>query len=318
MNYEELYRKLYEENQVLKLALANAKVMQRITAHDLKSPLANTFGYLGIIDEELAKLRAISKTEELKNIENKIRTSKSRIETATNLISDQIGIMSVEDFTPEQVRENPQEFNPIEEIRKIIEVHHHYLLSRDLGMSFEYSRELKDTNFNTNKSVFSSLFSNLLSNTMKYAQKSSVIKSLGYLSGNDFNFELENMITAPIDFSELERILEKGYTQKEIKQDKIYEKNEGIGLAHARRLVRKSYQGKFKIISKDRFQITYERTRGLEKETYGVEYPTGGSVPNLPSFHVRIAIPMKNLMVPKEKGILSLEDRVALSQSEEF
>ena len=93
----------------------------------------------------------------------------------------------------------------------------------------------------------------------------------------------------------LKRVFERGYTQEEVQTDEIYRRNEGLGLSDAKEIVEKVYRGRVEVSSDHRFQITYERAKGMEREEFPV-IPRKSYVPHLPSFHATVSIPLEALI----------------------
>ena len=170
---------------------------------------------------------------------------------------------------------------------------------RMLGARFSYSPEVERMEVRTNKPAFASLFSNVVGNAVQYAFSNSLIKALAYLSSRDFIFELENMVSRPIDAEEIRHIFEKGYRmQAEVHEENIFKRNEGLGLYFSEKVVRRGFNGRIDIASDHTFKITDERTTEMKEKEYGQPYPKSSKseIPSLPSFHAKISIPLEALV----------------------
>ncbi len=104
--------------------------------------------------------------------------------------------------------------------------------------------------------------------------------------------------------------MKRGFTLEEIEAEETLQRNQGLGLDHVRELVTKGYDGSIKISWNHKFKITYERTKGMAREIYGL-VPPEGPVPHLPSFHVSVILPKKSFVKSDEQPkIATIEDFV--------
>ena len=221
---------------------------------------------------------------------------KKKMDIALSLAQNQIGLIMLKGLSYEEVKKQAKPLNLIDEIRNIVNAYEHSRFRRGLGFILEYSPEVKVFEAKTSPHAFAVLFSNLITNSLKYASSNSVIKALGYFNKErTFNFELENMVDIPINPEKLKRVFERGYTQEEVQTDEIYRRNEGLGLSDAKEIVEKVYRGRVEVSSDHRFQITYERAKGMEREEFPV-IPRKSYVPHLPSFHATVSIPLEALI----------------------
>jgi len=280
----------------------NENIRRRLIAHDLKSPLNSINSSV-----ELTKLNLYEKeknidiirTTEPHNEEIAKRTSEAFFLTRKNLKKiediikysiDLISGINCEAISKEELERGAKEISPISRTQELIESYEHRMLTRDLGLTFDYVKHDLNKKINISPYAFSAIISNAVSNSMKYAKENSVVKIANYFEKNKFVFELENMVNSPINIEEALRRVKHGYTPEEIENKAIYEINEGIGLSHVINII--DNLGAEREISSDNFfKITDERTKNLERKTYGIILPES-NVPELPSFYFKVYFPI--------------------------
>ena len=291
---EERYQKLKEEREELLREREFHREIEKLLVHDLKSPVAKLNMAEEMLDNYLGEIRDAKDKEERNKKIFEARRFLRVIGSSGRKVSDLAEILKLSDITPETLKKDSQKFNLWERLDETIQSYGHEMISqRELGLELYFQEDIKDWEVNTNISAIRSIFSNVVGNAIQYAPRESVIKSSIYKNSENLIFELENMVTQPIDIKELKQIFEKGYRLDETQTD-INRRNEGLGLYFVEKAIKKGYQGKIEVSSDNSFQITEEKTKALSKKSYGINYSP--FYETLPSFHMKLSIPRNSLV----------------------
>ena len=305
MTKEELESKVRELKEQLELSRLNENARRSVITHHLKSPLSsidsNVKRMLHDLEEkekEMQNLReAYPHSEDIGRLTNElsflIRKYSTLIQTGVQLGTDVISGIAYESSSPEELKKNWQKTKPVKRTGKIIDAHNHLIISRNLGLLFEYNKEDLEKEVLMNQCAFAAAFSNTLSNAVKYAVDGSVIKLVSHfdITKARYIFEIENMVQRPIKIQDVLRKIKQGYTKAEIEDGAFYEINQGIGLESVINLLGK-LEGEYELSSGNSFKLQEEKTKGMRRKTYGVITPVQ-LVPPLPSFYFKSSIPIK-------------------------
>jgi len=290
---EERYQKLKEEREELLREREFHREIEKLLVHDLKSPVAKLNMAGEMLDNYLGEIRDAKDKEERNKKIFEARRFLRVIGSSGRKVSDLAEILKLSDITPEALKKDSKKFNLWERFDETIQSYEHTMISqRELGLELYFKENIKDLEVNTNISAMRSIFSNVIGNAIQYAPRESLIKSAIYTNSKDLILELENMVTSPINITELKQIFEKGYRLDETQTD-INRLNEGLGLYFVEKAIKKGYQGRIDVSSGNSFQITDDKTKDLSKKTYGIIYPP--FYETLPSFHMKVSIPLDSL-----------------------
>jgi len=292
-----------ELKKQLELVVLNEEARRRVITHHLKSPFSSIDSNvkrmlhdLEIKEKEMQRLRETHPHDEemqktTAELAFLIKKYSTLIQTGLQLGNDIISGISYESASPEELKKGWQKAKPIKKTGKIIDAHNHLIISRNLGLLFEYNKEDFEREVSMNPYAFSAAFSNTLANAVKYAVDGSVIKIVSHFGKERYIFEIENMIQRPINIQDVLRKIRQGYTRGEIKDFAFYESNQGIGLESVINLLGK-LSGEYELSSGNSFILQEEKTKGMKKKTYGIITPEQ-DVPPLPSFYFKASIPIK-------------------------
>src|SRR3989344_457936 len=191
-----------ELQKKLELVVLNEDARRTIITHHLKSPLniinVNVERMLYDLKENERKMQKLREAhphnEEIQKATTElafqIRRYTTLIQTGVQLGSDIIEGIASESASKEELQKGWQKTKPIKRTGKIIEAHNHLIISRNLGLSFQYNKN----------------------DSEKYV------------------FEIENMVNRPINVKDVLRKIRDGYTAEEIEDRAFFESNQGIGL----------------------------------------------------------------------------------------
>ena len=272
--------------------LAQAELNEELTSltvRDLKKHMNSIVMAKAMIDSELKKLEVASLDNEKRESSFKIKRWLRAIEDASMLASTTSEILRLKEVDKAELQKKAIKFSPLERIEEVLQGYEHLIIKRELGMNFYYPKEIEGYQVKTNLAAFSSVVSNLFGNAMDHAYRPSVLKSMVYTNGNDFIFEIENMVNEPIDYEELANIFKKGYRKTKISEEQKC-MNEGLGLYFAQKIIRKGFEGNIEVTSEDSFNITNERTNDFMRKDFGIIVPE--TYEPLPSFHAKVTIPL--------------------------
>ncbi|MEK6873906.1 MAG: hypothetical protein AABW91_03600 [Nanoarchaeota archaeon] len=305
MTKEQLEFEVRELKEQLELSRLNENARRSVIIHHLKSPLSsidsNVKRMLYDLEEnekEMQRVReAYPHSEDIGRLTNQlsflIKKYSTLIQTGVQLGTDIISGIAYESSSPEELKKGWQKTKPVKRTGKIIDAHNHLIISRNLGLLFEYNKEDFEKEVLMNQYAFAAAFSNTLSNAVKYAIDGSVIKLVSHfdIAKSRYIFEIENMVQRPIKTQDVLRKIKQGYTREEIEDRAFYEINQGIGLESVVNLLGK-LGGEYELSSGDSFKLQEEKTKGMRRKTYGVITPEQ-YVPPLPSFYFKASIPIK-------------------------
>lgn len=310
---EKSYEELQRENEELAAKLAFLRQILGITAHDLRGSTAVLAGIEDRLDKDIIALAKETSQERRMERLYGIRSQINIIGSAGRDAVDHTELLSLEGITPEEIKQNGRKFKVVKSVKNTYKTLRHKLVRRGLSIVLEYPNELQDYEVHTSPSAIKCITANLIRNSIQYATSESVIKSILYTNDSNLIFELENMVTKPIDTELITQIFQRGF-RLEATDPTIIIGNEGIGLYWVQEIIKQGYKGNIEVTSDKRFQITEERTRGYEKKVYGTPYIP--SYKQFPSFHTKVSIPLEALAAPIKKSAITIEDLAA--QSSDF
>jgi len=294
-----------ELQKKLELVVLNEDARRTIITHHLKSPLniinVNVERMLYDLKENERKMQKLREAhphnEEIQKATTElafqIRRYTTLIQTGVQLGSDIIEGIASESASKEELQKGWQKTKPIKRTGKIIEAHNHLIISRNLGLSFQYNKNDSEKEVSMNQYAFAATLSNTLSNAVKYAIDGSVIKLVSHFDSSKerYVFEIENMVNRPINVKDVLRKIRDGYTAEEIEDRAFFESNQGIGLESVINILGK-LGGEYELSSGDSFRLREEDSKGMKRKTYGIITPEQ-HVPPLPSFYFKASIPIK-------------------------
>ncbi|OIO41176.1 hypothetical protein COU56_05030 [Candidatus Pacearchaeota archaeon CG10_big_fil_rev_8_21_14_0_10_31_9] len=295
--------KARELEEQLELRRLNETARRRVISHHLKSPLnsinTNVIRMLHDLEEkenEMQRLReAHPHNEDIERITGEltflVRKYSTLIETGVQLGIDVISGILYESESPEELKKGWEKTKPVKNTRGIIEAHNHLIISKNLGLLFEYNAKDLEKEALMNKYAFAAALSNTLTNAVKHSVGGSVIKLVSHFERGRHVFEIENMVQRPVNIEDALRKIKKGYTKEEIEDGAFYELNQGIGLESVITILEK-IGGEYEISSGSSFRLREEDLKGMKSKTYGIIVPVQ-YVPPLPSFYFKASIPIK-------------------------
>ncbi|GEM_PF-5026756 len=294
-----------ELRKQLEHVVLNEEARRRVITHHLKSPLSsidsNVKRMLHDLEQkerEMLKLREKHPhNEEIEKATAELvflmRKYSTLIQTGVQLGNDIVEGIAYESASKYELERGWQKTKPIKRTGKIIEAHNHLIISRNLGLSFQYNKDDSEKEVSMNQYAFAATLSNTLSNAVKYAIDGSVIKLVSHFDSSEerYVFEIENMVNRPVNIQDALRKIRDGYTAEEIEDRVFFESNQGIGLESVINILGK-LGGEYELSSGDSFKLREEDSRGMKRKTYGI-IPPEQHVPPLPSFYFKASIPIK-------------------------
>ncbi|MBS3072755.1 sensor histidine kinase [Candidatus Pacearchaeota archaeon] len=301
---EELRLRNSELEEELNLVVLNEEAKRKVITHHLKSPLnsidSNVKRMLMDLKEKEKEMQRLREKhphdEEVGKTTNElsflIRKYSTLIQNGVQLGIDLISGIAYESASTDELKKDWQKTDPIKKTEDTIEAHHHMIILRNLGLSFQYTKEDSEQEVLMNKYAFIAALSNTLSNAIKYSSEGSVIKLVSHFEPDrkSYNFEIENMVQRPINIPDVLRKIKQGYTREEIEDGAFYELNQGIGLESVINILEK-LGGEYELSSGDSFKLQEEKVKGMKRKTYGI-IPPVQYVPPLPSFYFKASIPV--------------------------
>lgn len=294
-----------ELRKQLEHVVLNEEARRRVITHHLKSPLSSIDSNVKRMlhdleqkEKEMLKLRETQPhNEEIEKATAElaflIRKYSTLIQTGVQLGTDIVEGIAYESASKDELEKGWQKTKPIKRTGKIIEAHNHLIISRNLGLSFQYNKDDPEKEVSMNQYAFAATLSNTLSNAVKYAIDGSVIKLVSHFdfSKERYVFEIENMVNRPVNVQDVLRKIRDGYTVEEIEDRVFFESNQGIGLESVINILGK-LGGEYELSSGNSFKLREEDSKGMKRKTYGIITPEQ-HVPPLPSFYFKASIPIK-------------------------